>query len=95
MTQGEMKQSMYEINIVKNKYYPIPCKGNSKIDFELTEFDIEITTEDPITFQLIVGFPDQMKIIRQSQAVDINAFIGNIGGYIGLFLGNFILLIVF
>ena len=29
-----------------------------------------------------------MKIIQQSKEVDIHSLIGNIGGYVGLFLGN-------
>ena len=31
-----------------------------------------------------------MKIIEQSKEVDIHSLIGNIGGYVGLFLGNII-----
>ena len=37
---------------------------------------------------LSVSYPNEWKIIRQSQAVDVHALIGNIGGYIGLFLGK-------
>ena len=29
-----------------------------------------------------------MKVIEQSKEVDIHSLIGNIGGYVGLFLGN-------
>lgn len=33
-------------------------------------------------------YPNKLKIITQSQAVDFQALIGYVGGYIGLFLGN-------
>ena len=39
--------------------------------------------------QVTIGYPEQVKIITQSQAVDVHTIIGNIGGYIGLFLGKF------
>ena len=35
-----------------------------------------------------VQYPEEIKIITQSKEVDVHALIGNIGGYIGLFLGN-------
>ena len=38
--------------------------------------------------QIFIGFPHEVKIITQSRAIDFDALIGNIGGYIGLFLGN-------
>ena len=37
---------------------------------------------------LTIQYPQKAKIITQSRAVDGNALIGNIGGYIGLFLGT-------
>ena len=41
---------------------------------------------------MILGivFPQNIKIITLSKEVDIHTLIGNIGGYIGLFLGNFV-----
>ena len=54
-----------------------------RIDFELTE-DL---TNFKGHFTLTIGYPRQVKIITQSRAVDVNALVGNIGGYIGLFLG--------
>ena len=35
-----------------------------------------------------VSYPNLMKVISQEQDVDVHALIGNIGGYIGLFLGK-------
>ena len=40
------------------------------------------------TYYMYVSYPDKMTIISQTQAVDFHSLIGNIGGYIGLFLGK-------
>ena len=87
-TRKQIEQSLYDLNAVHNKYYPPPCESVSKIDFDITEFEFNVTGEK--MFSLSVVFTDEMKIISQSKAVDINSFIGNIGGYIGLFLGKLI-----
>ena len=39
-------------------------------------------------WHLSIYYPEDVKIITQSQDVDIHSLIGNIGGYLGLFLGN-------
>ena len=39
---------------------------------------------------LMIKYPEEVKIITQSQDVDVHSLIGNIGGYLGLFLGNLI-----
>ena len=41
------------------------------------------------SYPIHIGYPKKMKMITQQQAIDIHALIGNIGGYIGLFLGEF------
>ena len=39
-------------------------------------------------FLYAINYPEEIKIITQSKEVDGNSLIGNIGGYIGLFLGR-------
>ena len=39
-------------------------------------------------FRIQVQYPNIVRTVEQTQAVGIHALIGNIGGYIGLFLGN-------
>ena len=41
------------------------------------------------TFSLQLSYPKEVKIISQSKEVDIHALIGNIGAYLGLFMGNY------
>ena len=36
-----------------------------------------------------IEYPQYVRIISQSKDVDIHALVGNIGGYVGLFLGEF------
>ena len=62
----------------------LPCQQMPRIDFEITPLPIDVEGFLVIS----VGYPDQVKIITQSRAVDVNSLIGNIGGYIGLFLGK-------
>ena len=44
--------------------------------------------KDADDWYLTVLYPEEVKLITQSKEVDVHALIGNIGGYIGLFLGN-------
>ena len=85
-----MEASRYELIDVSSKYQEkvkIPCEELASIVF----------TADQITFaavqyldslKFIYRFPEKIKVIRQIKSVDLHALIGNIGGYIGLFLGN-------
>ena len=39
-------------------------------------------------WSLSIFYPEEVKIITQSKDVDVHSLIGNIGGYLGLFLGT-------
>ena len=43
--------------------------------------------EEENTFSISLTYPPNIKLIMQEQAIDFHVLIGNIGGYIGLFLG--------
>ena len=43
------------------------------------------------TWSITVEYPEEVKVIAQSKEVDVHSLIGNIGGYLGLFLGMQIL----
>ena len=81
-----IEHSRFEVSRIRSKpsYFP-PCQGMSKIDYE---FFNNFPTRKGF-LKIMIGYPEQVKIISQSQAVDIHTIIGNIGGYIGLFLGKF------
>lgn len=60
------------------------CKRISRITVK-NHFGID--RKSPIWY-FQIRYPKEVKIITQSQDVDIHTLIGNVGGYIGLFLGN-------
>ena len=47
-----------------------------------------ITVSNGTSPKLLISYPDKIKVITQLKSVDAHMLIGNIGGYIGLFLGN-------
>ena len=60
------------------------CTSASTITFTYEEVDLHFDDK----FFSYIYFPGQIKEIVMVQAVDIHSAIGNVGGYIGLFLGN-------
>ena len=84
-TKAQIKASMYDIISLKAKFVLPPCRSITKINAQPREVDREFAGHP---YQILVKYPGQLKIIKQSKAVNSHAFIGNIGGYIGLFLGK-------
>ena len=82
----EISQSRYEIYDVRNKYFPAPCEEMSNIVFTADELPFIALSN---ILQIYIGFPDRIKVINQRKSVDLHSLIGNIGGYIGLFLGKY------
>ena len=83
----------------RKNYYPKPCHRFSKIDKHIESEDHEEEEDDEEeghrkkrdiseAWILSILYPEDMKVITQSKEVDEHALIGNIGGYVGLFLGN-------
>ena len=84
-TRETIKESMYEFMDARKKYYPKACHRISKIDIEWFFGQVPIADG---TWEFEVAYPEEIKIITQAKEVDGHSLIGNIGGYIGLFLGN-------
>ena len=92
--------TMEEITTDRFDYYspdtigiPYACERISKMRLDTQTFPPTLDPEQPNldicniwTFH--ISYPKEMRIITQSQEVDIHTLIGNIGGYLGLFLGN-------
>ena len=56
---------------------------------EELEFPMELDyAGSPIALQIQIFYPDALKIIAQHKELGTHTFIGNIGAYIGLFLGK-------
>ena len=78
-----MISSKYEATTVKEKYLPPPCQEITDVKYKLQTFEYFNST----TLGIAIFYPSLMKQISQTQYVDAHTLIGNIGGYIGLFLG--------
>ena len=93
-TKEKLKEFMYEVTKVKTKYFPPPCQAMSTISYTSVNSKeskkinkANVTTLSRPYFY----YPNKIKMITQSQSIDVQALIGNIGGYIGLFLGKILL----
>jgi hypothetical protein len=74
------------MNEIRNERSDLPCQQMPRIDFEVSK--VSHGSPKKGTLLISIGYPEQVKIITQSRAVDGNTLIGNIGGYIGLFLST-------
>ena len=89
ITKQEMRDSVYNLRNVRQKY-PKPCHEITNIAFTSHYYrtrSIKDAYNDYIGLRVV--YPGNVKLIKQSQLVDIHSLIGNIGGYIGLFLGKY------
>ena len=68
----------------KTVEYDRPCKRIAKLLFNDGGNAIENMEN---VFRIRITFPDEVKTMVQSKEVDIHTLIGNIGGYLGLFMG--------
>ena len=67
-----------------------PCQEMPFINYK-HDVKLEGSGNGSKSYLLSVSYPPLAKMISQSQAVDAHSLIGNIGGYIGLFLGALII----
>ena len=92
-TQAKLKDSLFERMYQPHTFSP-PCQSISRLDSTYSRYPKEdgqsfTTTYTQTTwYSLIINYPDKMKVITQVQAVDFQALVGYVGGYVGLFLGN-------
>ena len=84
-TQEKMNSAKYSFNKIRKRYLPIACERFSRLSFMSQNSNSDSNT----TWAFSITYPDYAEVITQSKEVDIHTLIGNIGGYVGLFLGNF------
>ena len=83
--KSEFRESVIDMPKLASDFL-LPCQ-------ELSQLSYKHTITNSYTggnYAISIYFPNKKKVITQSQAIGIHALIGNIGGYIGLFLGKFI-----
>ena len=92
--QNQMKQiSNSQLNgLIGEEYGELPCRGIEKINYAVTEIDQEETAVP--YFTICFNFPElSYKEIKRVRDFDVQALVGNVGGYIGLFLGYALMMI--
>ena len=85
-TPEKMKEAQYPFTANEVLKYPPPCQSMEDFDYVYTERDLGGNGD---TFSIQLKIPPVFKEIHQSKAIDIQVLIGNVGGYLGLFLGMF------
>ena len=86
--KSDIKKSQYGYFESTKSANPKPCKRISS--FNDDAFIVKSLNRDQKRFLIFgINYPDEIKVITQSKEVDVHSLIGNIGGYIGLFLGKF------
>ena len=91
----EIKKCTYNYNTAREIYYPPACHRISKISFFVQgkPYIGESLQAHHHVWNLLIRYPrNWIKVIQQSKEVDAHSLIGNIGGYVGLFLGNKIMI---
>ena len=83
----ELRGAKIDFLEVREKYFPKPCHRISKAD--ILYYGGSTINPGP-EFKLILTYPEEIKVITQSKEIDFHALLGNIGSYIGLFLGRYI-----
>ena len=78
----QLKDYSYAFEKAKEEYYPKACQRISKLGSNFQSIP------ESFFWRMTIEYPEEVKIITQSKEVDGHALVGNIGGYIGLFLGN-------
>ena len=84
-SKEKMIESKIETDTREKLGIHMACQRISKINHKL---DYERYTEGMEIHELLIYYPDEVRIITQSKDIDIHSLIGNVGGYLGLFLGR-------
>ena len=67
-----------------------PCKVMANIDYVYEESDFGGDGKGFTKgFTVSLSLPDNVKLIKHSKQIDVQTLVGNVGGYIGLFLGAY------
>ena len=98
----KVAESKIETDTRQKLGIPMACQRMSKINHKLENkksvlyrhypngeiVEVQSTSE---TYRLSIYYPDEVRIITQSKDIDIHSLIGNVGGYLGLFLGKLLI----
>ena len=89
-TAEKIKNSTFKYQNVRTKYYPVSCQRLSKISYKTNWRDSDYFDLSENKSIIGITYPQYFRTIKLSKEVDVHSLIGNVGGYVGLFLGNYI-----
>ena len=89
-TGEKIKNSTFNRQNVRTKYYPASCQRLSKISYKTDWRDSSYFDLSENKSEIGIIYPQYFRTIKLSKEVDVHSLIGNVGGYVGLFLGNHI-----
>ena len=84
-TKPKIERSRYVLRSAGDILFPPPCRRMTSANYEAYALNTGI--KEHVTFK--ISFPKEIKIIRQTKAINFQSFLGNVGGYIGLLLGEY------
>ena len=77
------------MDIFRTKKTKTACTNAATITYNFDEQDLVPNFKGSDWFHVYLMYPEQFKEIVMVKAVDLQTAIGNAGGYVGLFLGNY------
>ena len=83
-----MKDGLFSYMKATSATVPKPCNRVSILKTK-GQYKNNLGFEKSKVWYLTIQYPQEVKLITQSKEVDIHTLIGNIGGYLGLFLGMY------
>ena len=87
-TREKIESSAFEYQNVRTKYYPMSCHRLSKISYRTEHRDDNFLGGEEGDLVIGIVYPQYFRSIELTKEVDVHSLIGNVGGYVGLFLGN-------
>ena len=87
-TKKSIKNALFNYQNARTEYYPFPCQHLSKLSYTVeTEINDDFGYGEDY-WMLAMLYPQFFRSIEMSKEVDVHSLVGNVGGYVGLFLGN-------
>ena len=80
----KLKNYYYDFHLVRKNYLSKACQRISKLDYDMRANKLG----NGYYWRLVIVQTEEIKVIQQYKEVDGHVLIGNVGGYIGLFLGK-------
>ena len=88
-TQNELNQvhrEYFEYRLTSKASEVPPCRSLDKLEFSYFEYDIEEGKDPNVTISILF-IDDRYREMLNIRAFDVHSLLGNIGGYVGIFIG--------